>query len=207
LDLIIHKHPRSDKAGLRFFSTQGEFMRRIAICCGVLFLLAAALFASLAPNRHESAQAAEAAAPAKPSDEVVERARREVKMLDDLYKTAIVFINDTYVEDGDEVAAGEIARNLFDAMRKKGWHDARLVDATGEPMNAENAPRDEFEKAANRQILKGKTYYEEIVQADGKNYLRAATVVPVVNKKCILCHPGHELGEVLGTVSYKLPLE
>ncbi|HEV7221800.1 MAG TPA: DUF3365 domain-containing protein [Pirellulales bacterium] len=182
-------------------------MRPIALCCGVLCLLAAALFAGLAPNRRESVQAAGTAAPAKPRDEVVERARREVKMLDDLYKTAIVFINDTYVEDGDEVAAGEIARNLFAAMREKGWHDARLVDATGEPMNAENAPRDEFEKAANRQILKGKTYYEEIVQADGKNYLRAATVVPVVNKKCILCHPGHEIGEVLGTVSYKLPLE
>lgn len=137
----------------------------------------------------------------------LERARREVKMLDDLYKTAIVLINDTYVKDGDEPAAAEAARLLFASMKKNGWHDARLVDATGKPTKEDNAPRDAFEKSANKKILAGESYYEEIVKENGKTYLRAATVVPVVNQSCLSCHPGHKVGDVLGTVSYKLAIE
>lgn len=146
-------------------------------------------------------------APSSVDKSALERARREVKMLDDLYKTTIVYINDTYVKDGDEPAAGEIARDIFAAMKKAGWHEARLVDATGKPTNDDNAPRDAFEKSASKKILGGETYYEEVVKEDGKSYLRAATVVPVVNQKCLSCHPGHKVGDVLGTVSYKIAIQ
>lgn len=189
-------------------------MRRIAVCSASILAAAAVLAVAVCATEPTSAVGAdkapagkEKASAAKPSPEAVERARREVKMLDDLYKTTIVFINDTYVKDGNDVAAGEIARELFAAMSKKGWHDARLVDATGKPLNDENEPRDEFEKTANKKILAGETYYEEIQQEAGKNYLRAATLVPVVNQKCTICHPGHKVGEVLGTVSYKIELK
>lgn len=137
----------------------------------------------------------------------VEQARREVRLLDDLYKTAIVYMNEVYVEDANSVAAGETARDMFAAMREKGWHDARLVDATGEPVNAENAPRDAFEKAALAKIAKGQAYYDQVVTEGGHRYLRAATLVPAVNEKCIICHPGKKVGDVLGAVSYKLRLE
>ena len=157
--------------------------------------------------RQDRAQAVENKAETKVDAASLERARREVKMLDDLYKTTIVFINDTYVKDGDEPAAGEIARDIFAAMKKKGWHDARLVDATGKPTNDENAPRDAFEKTAVKKILGGEAYYDEIQKEDGKTYLRAATVVPVVNQKCLMCHPGHKVGDVIGTVSYKMLVE
>ena len=73
-------------------------------------------------------------------------------MLDDLYKTAIVFINDTYVDGPDSTAAGEVARELFSAMRAKGWHDARLIDGTGKPLNEENRPNAGFEAAAMKRI-------------------------------------------------------
>jgi hypothetical protein len=137
----------------------------------------------------------------------VEQARREVRLLDDLYKTAIVYINDVYVEDADSVAAGETARDLFAAMKAKGWHDARLIDATGEPLNDENAPAGAFEKGAIEKILKGETYVDQVVREDDRNYLRAATLVPVVNDKCVICHPGNKIGAVLGAVSYKIPLQ
>lgn len=187
-------------------------MRRIAVCTASLLFVAAALAAGFWQAAPISAAAADQAAEtkksaAKPDADALQRARREVKMLDDIYKTTIVFINDTYVEDANDVAAGEIARELFTAMSKKGWHDARLVDATGKPINDENAPRDDFEKLANKKILAGETYYEEVQEDQGKLYLRAATVVPVVNQKCTICHPGHKVGEVLGTVSYKIPLK
>jgi hypothetical protein len=136
-----------------------------------------------------------------------EQARREVRLLDDLYKAAIVYMNDVYVEDADSVAAGETARDLFAAMKAKGWHEARLVDATGKPLNDENKPQDAFETAAIAKLNGGETYYDQVVEEGGQKYLRAATVVPVVNNKCVLCHPGNKVGAVLGAVSYKLPLK
>src|SRR5262245_6003009 len=91
---------------------------------------------------------AEELAGAKPTDKAIERARREVRMLDDLYKTAVVLINDHYVQDETSLAAGVAARALFAAMQEKGWHEAHLVDATGEAVNSDNNPRNDFEKAA-----------------------------------------------------------
>lgn len=142
-----------------------------------------------------------------PADPALERTRRQVKMLDDLYKTAIVFMTNTYVKDESDVAAGEIARDLFAAMRDKGWHDARLIDGTGEPINDENVPQEGFERRAMDRILEGEEYVEQVTEENGQAYLRAATLVPVVNQKCILCHPGHKVGDVLGAVSYKLAIE
>jgi hypothetical protein len=131
-------------------------------------------------------------------------------MLDDLYKTAVVFINDTYVVDGNSTAAGEVFRELFGVMRSKAWHDARLIDGTGKPSNDDNKPQPPqpgFEQAAIKRILKGDAYYDEMIERDGKRFLRAATVVPVVNSKCVMCHPGNKVGDVLGAVSYKLEIE
>ena len=141
-----------------------------------------------------------------PSDPALERARREVRMLDDLYKTAVVLITDQYVNKVGDVAAGELARDLFAAMQKKGWHEAHLVDATGKPINRENRPRDEFESRAIEKIRGGQTYYEEVVREKGRRTLRAATVVPVVMQKCTICHPGYKQGDLLGAISYKLPI-
>jgi hypothetical protein len=135
----------------------------------------------------------------------VELARREVRMLDDLYKTSVVLINDTFVEQG--ASAGDAAREIFAVMRKKGWHDARLIDATGKPMNKDNVPKHDFEKKAIEKIKAGETYVDQVVEEAGQKYLRAATVVPVVNNKCVVCHPGNKVGGVLGAVSYKIPVK
>jgi hypothetical protein len=172
---------------------------RVSLSVVVLGAVAATAVLSI---RHSEAEATENGA-----DVALERTRKQVRMLDDLYKTAIVFINDTYVEDGNTTAAGEIARELFDAMRSKGWHDARLIDGTGKPLNENNKPQAGFEGTAIKNILKGDTYYDDVIEEDGKRFLRAATVVPVVNDKCLMCHPGHKVGDVLGAVSYKLAIE
>jgi hypothetical protein len=172
----------------------------------ILALLAATIASVCLCLRQGPAYAAGDARPSK-SDPAVERTRRQVKMLDDLYKTTIVFITNTYVKSDGDVAAGEIARDLFAAMREKGWHDARLIDATGSPTNDENAPRDGFEKEAVKKILAGETYVDQVTTEKGKPVLLAATVVPVVNEKCIICHKGWKVGAVAGAVSYKLPIE
>lgn len=177
-------------------------MKRLLVVPFLLLgLLAAGLFLR--------AQAAETAEPEHPSTPrlTADLARREVRLLDDLYKTTIVYMNETYVVDENSVAAGEAARDLFGSLKKKGWHEARLVDATGKPINDANKPANDFEKQAIQRILKGETYVDQVVQEDGKKYLRAATLVPVINAKCVLCHPGNKIGGTLGAISYKIPIK
>jgi len=141
-----------------------------------------------------------------PDPAAVERARETVKMLDDLYKTAVVGITNVYVEQQSDTPAAAVAKQVFEAMHKKGWHHARLVAATDKPKNKANLPQTAFEKKAVEQMKAGKTYIEEVGEKDGKPVLRAATVVPSVLKQCAICHGGKE-GRLLGTIVYELPVK
>ncbi|MEQ8790470.1 MAG: DUF3365 domain-containing protein [Pirellulaceae bacterium] len=149
----------------------------------------------------------------KPAKEnaAVARTRKQVKMLDDLYKTAVVLITTHYVTETSDLAAGEAAVALFAAMKEKGWHDVRLLDATGDPIEAKNSPQDDFEKQAIAKIKAGESWVEEVVEIDGQRHLRAATPIPVVLDKCILCHPHYEdfkkKGQAIGSLSYTLKVE
>ncbi|MEZ6127384.1 MAG: DUF3365 domain-containing protein [Planctomycetaceae bacterium] len=142
-------------------------------------------------------------------DPALERARREVRMLDDLYKTAIVLITTHYVEDDADLPAGSAFKALFDTMKAKGWHEVRLIDATGQPYEEANLPKEGFEKKAIKELLNGKASYEEVVTEDGKRYLKAATAIPVVMDKCILCHENYKdvpKGQAIGALGYKVPI-
>ncbi len=136
----------------------------------------------------------------------LDRARREIKLLDDIYKTAIVLITQHYVKEDSDLPAGEAFKALFAGMKDKGWHEVRLLDATGDPLNDENAPLDSFEKSAIQALLAGKPYYEEQADQDGKRFLRAATPIPIVMKKCTMCHSNYRDQKVIGALGYKLPL-
>jgi len=146
----------------------------------------------------------------KAGDASVARTRKQVQMLDDLYKTAIVLITENYVDEASDLAAGAAFQKLFEAMRQKGHHDVRLLDATGDPYNEKNAPRDAFEKAAIVALKAGKPTYEETVSKDGKRFLKVATPIPVVMKKCTLCHPAYEkaaAGQVIGSLAYTIEVD
>lgn len=143
-------------------------------------------------------------------DAALERTRKTVRMLDDVYKTAIVLITEKYVNNPNDLPAGRAFKALFDAMKKKGWHEVRLLDATGEPIEGGNAPRDDFEKQAIKKLLAGDSYYEQVVTKDNKRYLRAATAIPVVMQKCITCHPNYadaKKGQAIGALGYTLAVE
>ena len=81
-------------------------------------------------------------------DPAVERARREVRLLDDIYKTSIVLITTHYVDGKDSLPAGSAFKALFETVAKKGWHEVRLLDATGDPYEPNNEPKEGFEKRA-----------------------------------------------------------
>ena len=135
-------------------------------------------------------------------DAALARTRDQVKMLDDLYKNAVVSITRTY----DGPPAVRVAKDLFGAMARGGWHSARLVDVTGAPLNEANEPASDFEKRAAEAIRAGKPYYEEVVGAGAERRLLAATVVPAVHQKCATCH-GVKQGELLGFLRYDIPVE
>lgn len=148
---------------------------------------------------------------AKPeADRAVERTREQIKMLDDIYKTAVVAITDKYVHKETDSPAIIVAMGLFDAMKKKGWHEVRLIDATGQPYDEKNVAKDDFEKAAVKALVGGKDYYEQLVKVDGKQRLRAATSVPVVMKKCTMCHENYKTvkdGVAIGLLTYDVPVK
>ncbi|HZU37536.1 MAG TPA: hypothetical protein VFA18_16565, partial [Gemmataceae bacterium] len=108
----------------------------------------------------------------------VERARDNVRMLDDVYKGFVVNITATYVKAQELTPAARVTQKVFKHMEAKGWHAARLVDATGNPVNPANLPRKGFETRAVKKIKDGQTYYEEVATVRGHPVLRAATIVP-----------------------------
>ena len=144
------------------------------------------------------------------NDVAVERTRKTVRMLDDVYKTAVVLITEHYVNDDDDLPAGTAAIALFEAIKKKGWHEVRLLDATGDPYDDKNTARDAFDREAIKQLKSGKAFYDQVEKKEGKRYLRAATPVPVVMKKCIMCHDHYadaKEGEPIGLLSYTIEVE
>ena len=150
--------------------------------------------------------------PKKKTDEApsVRRARKTVKMLDDIYKTTVVLITDKYVHNENDFPAGGAAVALFDAITKKGWHEVRLLDATGQPYDDKNVARDDFDKQAIKMLKGGKAYVDKVQKENGKRVLRAATPIPVVMKKCVLCHPHYaeaKKNEPIGILSYTIPLD
>lgn len=175
---------------------------RIRVSLGVA---AAAIIAGVFVQGRLNAKDEKAAA-----DPALERTRKQVRLLDDLYKTAVVLITEKYVNTDTDYPAGLAAKTLFGAMKKKGWHDVRLVDTSGDPLGATNAPQDDFENDAAKQLLAGQAGYEKVVEKENKRYLRSATPIPVVSKKCIMCHPNYadvKQGMPIGMLSYTLAVE
>lgn len=144
--------------------------------------------------------------PNAPDAQALERTREQVRMLDTLYKNAVVSITKNYVSQQADVPAAAVAKDVFEAMKNGKYHNARLIDVTGRPKNKENVAKTEFEKAAVEAIRSGREYFEEVAVVDGKPVLRAATVVPAVMEQCIVCH-GKREKNLLGTIIYELPIK
>ncbi len=143
-------------------------------------------------------------------DRALERTRKTVRMLDDIYKTAVVLITDKYVNKEDDFPAGSAAIALFDAIKQKNWHEVKLLDVSGKPYDEKNVPKDEFEKNAAKELKSGKGYFDQVEKRDDGRYLRAATPIPVVLEKCAMCHEHYKQakqGEPIGMLSYTLKIE
>jgi Protein of unknown function (DUF3365) len=183
---------------------QGEFkmvqrktllVASVTLVVGVLYALVWSALNAAAPNSSAA------------SEDAIAAARRETKMLDDLYKTAIVTVTDIYVKDESSVAAATAFRPVFKTMKDAKHHEVRLVDGLGEPVGADNVPRDEFEKAAMKEMLAGKASFEKVEVINGTSHLRTMTTLPMVMEKCILCHENYRGKKIVGGVAYVVPIQ
>jgi len=59
-------------------------------------------------------------------------------------------------------SASSAFKTLFEAVEKKGWHQVRLLDASGKPLNDENVPKRRFETRGIQKLRDGAGYYEEV---------------------------------------------
>jgi len=140
-------------------------------------------------------------------DAAVERTRQEIKMLDDLFKNAIVLIDGHYVKTPSDLPAATAAKALWAALKKDGWYDVRILGLTDVIGDPDDVPRDAFEQAAAKKLLAGETPQEEVVEKDGKRYLRVATGIPVVSENCVMCHANFKGNKGnIGALSYTVPV-
>ena len=173
-------------------------------------LVALFTFFALGTAAEEDAGGAADEAAAETDKRAVERARKTVKMLDNIYKQTIVLITDKYVHDVDDFPAGSAAVALFASISKSGSHQVRLIDATGNPYEEANVAKDAFEREAIKKLKAGAALHEDVVSVDGKPQLRSVTPVPVVMEKCIMCHEHYadaKKNEPIGAISYIVPIE
>ncbi len=147
----------------------------------------------------------------KPEDieieKAVKRARQTVKMLDEMYKSFIILITDEYVKDNTMFSALTVSKKVFEKMGARGWYKARLLDATGTPHNPENTPKTKFERDAVESFIYGNSFYEKVEKAGGEYYYNAATSLSIVTDGCTICHPDNKRGDLLGGISYTIPLD
>jgi len=179
-------------------------MKSLLSLTACLVALVAVTAGSPAPAEETAKQTA-----AQPTPAELERSRKLVQLLDNIFKQTIVMVTDKYVHDESDFAAGSAAVLLFQNISDSSEHNIRLLDATGEPYDAENTAKDAFERKGISQLKAGKPGYEEVVQRDGESFLRAMTPVPVVMDKCIMCHSHYadaKPGEPIGAISYTIPI-
>jgi hypothetical protein len=146
-----------------------------------------------------TARAAETPAPVKMP---LDQARRTVAMLNDAYVNAVVVTHTTYVKDRATPAAASMARQVFRAMEEKGWPRTRWLSTTGRPFNPDANPKDAFERDAVAALKKGQARFERVENGT----LRVATLIPLVDKSCQMCHTKDSVGDPVGGLSYTVAL-
>lgn len=168
----------------------------------LVYLAPGAVAAVLAASFAVGSLAAEAPS-ATPVQMPLAQARQTVAMLNDLYVTAVVLTHGTYVKDRGTTAAAVVARKLFSAMKEKGWPETRWLSATGRPFNPDASPRDAFERDAVVALKRGEARFERVEEGQ----LRVATLVPLVDKSCQMCHTRNKVGDPIGGLSYTVRLD
>ncbi len=159
------RHPSRNGAASSFngpFNESPEMKKPLVVTLCTSFVMVA-LFALILKQQ----AVAQDAANDQPTKAAVDRSRKTISMLDNIYKNTIVLITDKYVHDEDDFAAGSAAVLLFKNVSESGSHNVRLIDATGDPYDSENVAKDDFEREAIKQLKAGAKQHEQVVTKKG----------------------------------------
>ena len=86
----------------------------------------------------------------------------------------------------------------------------RLWNASGKRTEEKNAPQDDFEKAALKQLKGERSWDQKEIQKDDQCDLRVATPLPFVLEKCVMCQEHFcTVGKrtPIGALSYPLRIQ
>jgi hypothetical protein len=144
-----------------------------------------------------------AAAPSRPAGpdtqpRSLEEAKRMVRMMDTIYVTGVLTTHRMYAHEPGTAAAVAWGKQVVKEVNARGWPKARIFAATNHPLNPDNAPADDFERAAAAAFVSGKSTLEKVA---GARY-RYATPIRVTEQSCLSCHVRNKVGDLLGGVSY-----
>jgi hypothetical protein len=128
-----------------------------------------------------------------------EEARRMVRMMDDIYRSAVLTTQRMYVHDPGTAAAVTWAKQVMRDLHGKGWPEARIFASTDRPLNPDNKIADDFEREALLAFKQGKSAFEK---TEG-GVFRYASELRVTDKSCLMCHVRNKEGDLLGGVSYR----
>ncbi|MGB0908756.1 MAG: methyl-accepting chemotaxis protein [Nitrospirales bacterium] len=97
-------------------------------------------------------------------------------------------------------ATQEIGKSLGE----RGIFQARLI--SDEPMNPVNAPSDDFEMRAIREIKGGADSYSTEEMLNGVLTYRRASADRASVSACVSCHTGKQVGDLIGLLSVSMPM-
>lgn len=169
--------------------------QRAAVLAALTLALAASVLRAAAVSA-----APKTAAPVKAEAVSLAEGRRQVRMMDDIYKAAVISTHKMYVQDPGTPAAVIWAKQVIKQLEGKGWPESRLFASHDRPLNPENAIADDFERAAAVAFKSGKTSFEQVKGGE----LRYATDIRIIDRKCVMCHVRNKEGDLLGGVAYRI---
>lgn len=127
---------------------------------------------------------AEPAKTTSPNLVTISAARGQARILHEtIHGTLRVIHRDFYREDERLPIPSATMQTVFDELAQSHQVQVHWLAVNTPPMNVENAPRDDFEKAAVKALTEGKEEFERVT--DGV-YRHVGTIV--LSSQCLKCH-------------------
>ncbi len=130
-------------------------------------------------------------------------ARRTVRLMNDIYVTAVLTTSKMYVQEPGTAAAVTWGKQVIREVNSRGGPQARIFTTADRPLNPENGAIDAFEREAGAAFVKGEAALEKV--SSGR--YRFAVPLRITDKSCLTCHVRNRVGDLLGGVSYSAVIQ
>jgi hypothetical protein len=143
-------------------------------------------------NKPESAATKPADGQQAPAETVEEKhrvpvavARERAELMHRMYSATLDVLHDRYFHDSRAMVPARAMEDIFAEMARQSQVEARWIAVNMRAMSLSHEPRDDFEKAAAKEITAGKEHFESIENG----YYRRAGAIPL-GSNCVNCHAG-----------------